>query len=323
MITVGETRENYRSARALLSPEESGRARPLRSWSAAERARLSQVLSALLMEWRQAWGLEEPARAAVVCDSASEGFANSPVVGAWCPVGEGASGLWWAVCQSAAVPALPMAIESGLALASLGHALMGTPWSGCASSLGAGPGAIAADVIQQAWADLAARLRRALPVKGGMRHGPKPGTEVLHPWSGALCVRIPWWDQTLLLLVAAESVPLLGGGPTRSPRPGTLTPVLRAVSQHDAVLRVELKSFELTIGALASLRIGDVLRTSHGLDTPVSISLLRADQRTGSTVCTGFLGQRGGTRAVELAATDSYVPDRTATSRRDQRQQPT
>ena len=55
------------------------------------------------------------------------------------------------------------------------------------------------------------------------------------------------------------------------------------------------------LGTLAALRPGAVLRTSHRLDAPLQLtSAALSDRQRRTLVASGFLGQLGGRRALEL-----------------------
>ncbi len=57
---------------------------------------------------------------------------------------------------------------------------------------------------------------------------------------------------------------------------------------------------ELDLGSLASLRVGDVVRTSHPLEVALKIRVEGAAGHAGVLPCAGFLGKVARARAVEL-----------------------
>jgi hypothetical protein len=108
----------------------------------------------------------------------------------------------------------------------------------------------------------------------------------------------------MALLVGAERAarflgrPSTACDPKKSPQ-GSLTPVWQALARRTVRLRVETPPLELELCALTALRVGDVLLTSHTLDTPLAVSV-HVGRRPGEPLCRGFLGRSGGIRAVEL-----------------------
>jgi flagellar motor switch protein FliM len=79
--------------------------------------------------------------------------------------------------------------------------------------------------------------------------------------------------------------------------PQALTPVALAVECLRMPLHVELSACELDVASLEDLRIGDVVPVPHRLDAPL---LVRDAQE--ETLFGGYLAQRGGRKALALAA---------------------
>jgi hypothetical protein len=107
------------------------------------------------------------------------------------------------------------------------------------------------------------------------------------------------------LLIPGEGVHRLVDRTTTEATPahgpvGGLTPVARALAHRNTQLRATLHPFDLELGMLIDLRVGDVLRTDHGLDTPLHVNAVDGDERVGEPFCRGFLGKSGLSRAVEL-----------------------
>ena len=125
---------------------------------------------------------------------------------------------------------------------------------------------------------------------------------------GALVLTLRWCGANLILLLAAEAIAAFLGRPaSATPAPGigkkpvSLAPILQVVRSEPLSLRVEMAEVEVDLGTLASLRLGDVLRTSHRLDAPLMMTSAEpAGQQARPVICTGFLGREGDWRAIEL-----------------------
>jgi hypothetical protein len=205
----------------------------------------------------------------------------------------------------------------GQALALLGRALFGDPSASGEKRAGEqdedGP-TIAAELVRSAWSDLATRLAGALGAvemvdPSRSRAGDEePRRRLLGPWSGALSIRISWWDRDLLLLIsgdrAARHLVRVTATPARdlAAPAGGLTPLLALLRGRPARVRAQLASFELELGTLVALRHSDVLRTTHPLERPLEVKVVSDGAAGGATICTGFLGKVGASRAVELTA---------------------
>ncbi|RAN48424.1 hypothetical protein RB25_11605 [Herbaspirillum rubrisubalbicans] len=137
---------------------------------------------------------------------------------------------------------------------------------------------------------------------------------LLSPWSGTLCLTVPWFGLDLNIVVSGA---LLEQLVQRESPPGNehsslsrtssteLTTVWNALSGHVDSVAAHLQPLEATLGVLASLRVGDVLRTSHAIEKPVLISLasvLTAPEvaAAGTPLFEAYLGSQSGNRAVEL-----------------------
>jgi len=99
------------------------------------------------------------------------------------------------------------------------------------------------------------------------------------------------------LLMASEAVSRWRKGP-RVRRQFALEPLVSAIEasgNRPVMLDVELEGCELEVGALQGLQVGDVVRLSHGLQSPASV------RHAGMSFCSAYLGRRGGRKAVELA----------------------
>jgi len=309
--------------------EETARGiRPLRAWSAADRGRVAAAAHGALVAFEQAWGIaadpgpggRDAGAARIRCEPSSAAPRGGPAPGAsgWHALGDAAQGLW------CAAPAAPARSGAAAFTSALARALFGAPR---ALSAGAGPGGgaadgrrapgLAAEVAQAAWEDWCGRLAGALGEGAGRpaQDRSAPVREPLGPWSGALALTLPWCGLELHVLVSGERVAgLLGPGrPPSEARPAAaLTPVWRAMAEEPARIRAELRAFELDLGALAALRVGDVVRTAHALETPLEVKLHARGGAPALALCAGFLGRAGSARAIELLPASGAPPGSTS-----------
>jgi hypothetical protein len=159
---------------------------------------------------------------------------------------------------------------------------------------------LATEVADAAWDDLWSRLLGAPPGAGG----DAALWRALSPWSGALELALPWPGGTLALLAVAEVVEALTGpaAPARSAAPRLPRPASpwKALAARTVLLEVQTEPFELDLGTLAALRVGDVIQTTHALDSPLAVAMHGPEIPSPVPVCAGFLGRAGDRRAVDL-----------------------
>lgn len=169
-----------------------------------------------------------------------------------------------------------------------------------------GPVGIA--LAEEVLADLQQVFIGAFGPKGGL-----VGTNHLHVqqpqasvWSGAvrLCLRIDSVITILLHLGAVRVDALAPRSSLSSQMQGApIAPIHDAIANRKVKLDLQLESVELSLGQLQVLTLGDVLLLPHALDRP-----LRLMTDDGVTLCEGYLGQKRGVKAVELARASSVVP---------------
>ena len=314
------------TASAPPSPAAAtAQARALRSWSAPVRERLARAVADALGQWRTAWGLGEPppldgatrGRAPGVSSEAwpcaSEAARIEPC--AWRPVDEAAEGAWWAPLAPPLSSPRSVLRGEGALVAALCRPLFGDTgpgsegWTATSQPGSELPLTLANETAHAAWEDCRRRLAAALgPSSSGGSQGRAavgPADDVLRPWSGTLLLTLPWWGHAIALLLSGDRVAasITGADVTQSKgarAPGPLTPVWDALARRGARIQVQTSPFELELGALSALRIGDVLRTSHPLDRLLSVRLSSAETSSGATIYAGYLGRAGDARAVEL-----------------------
>ena len=295
---------------AFIAPDRH-EVRPLRHWKTGEaealRAAVVEQLAAWSADWRvlmeQEPGLDDAPGAAVslVDDWSLEEFAALRWQG-W--QGEEGGTVWWSEARAAGLPGARVSPQQAVLDAMYGS-------TGRATMAG---GAISQQMAREAWHGWCQRLATCFGIELPTQ-GDAPGelglpAGVIRPWSGALALRVSCAGMLMLLVPDGQSVqrwadtqgrasPLILNGS----RPA-LVPVAEAVAPCTARLSVELAPIDIGLGILASLRNGDVLRTTHRLDTPLRV-LGHADRtkHAGALLCEAFLGQQGDVRVVELLGT--------------------
>jgi hypothetical protein len=292
----------------MLSLEDSmGRSRPLRGWSGAERSELGRIVATALREWSGAWGLGretglslEPVR----CSSWFEASPDLPDPGDWWPLGGAAAGLTWSTIQSDGREPRSEAGERLALRTVLAEAIFGMEGEGwLAPDDRQGGGGLAEAIADRAWLDLVARLGTALCATDRVEGMGGSRSRQWTAWSGAALIAIPWGGRDLFLNVPGPCVArcLAAPKPERVARSReALIPIEDALASQRIRLQVLLRSFELDVCTLASLRVGDVLCATHGLTAPLQIGVEGAAKRIDDRTCAAFLGAVRGRRAVEL-----------------------
>ena len=171
------------------------------------------------------------------------------------------------------------------------------------SGASVGPDSVAAEFCREALAALVAALRSVLLLDGGTGTGFDPaiaaGTlpaAAFRTWSGGVRIALPHVDTVALYLTGPAVARL--DPPRHTPRPSNwapLAPLTAAAAHTDVVLAARLHPVELTLGAIGSLRVGDVVVLPHALERPLDV--VTAD---GAVLCEAYLGRVGPHRSLEL-----------------------
>ncbi len=286
-----------------------GRVTPLRAWSEAQGRQLGEVVRKAHLEWQVAWigaspGPSAPDGIQVSCCAPSEaGLAAS----AWRPHGT-MSGLWWTMSSAAGAGAEhPASVIQGV----LFGGAFPAGWRGAVGSA-AGQGqaikSLAEETASAAWEAWWKQLDLALhgaDRAGGVPAAAAPALEsALKPWSGALVLGVPFQGTWLHLLVSwgrvQQCVHGAGGAWREQVPPRAVAPVWSAVARRHAKLRALLEPFELELGAIASLHVGDVLSTTHPLEAPLVLEVGTDDRSAVTHMGRALLGRLGDTAAIEL-----------------------
>lgn len=293
---------------ALLGVVESmHQARPLHHWNDRQKEAVRQRLASLLGGWHSEW---IPAREEALAEPGIQvGESDSGTV----PTSEGM------VCWSFAGPSGQVAsrslepfpsLDEGDKAAQAAIRAIATRMFTFDETVNSGatrePSRMALVVARAAWDDWLRRIQSGFPGFVMAAQG-QPGTggtgTSFSPWSGALHASWPWLGGSWHLELPHDAVTVLLGDVAETatrPRAGSQKlPRVRldqALSGLPVALRVMLEGTELNLGQLQGLQVGDVVPLEHLLDAPAR--LVAAD---GAPVCHGWLGQRAGRIAVELA----------------------
>jgi hypothetical protein len=286
---------------ALL--DSTAAARPLRWWSQAQLGEVALALEKVLRAWEQDWALQQPhaAQDAVRCQMASSSgaAASSWKAAALDDACEPACELWWDIAAGGqrADPVLLLV-----------DALFNTSVEPSALSAQGAVSELAAEAARAAWSDLWTRIGQALALPVAVTAPAmqadslatlQPAASLFQAWSGAIAIGLHWCGQEMrILLGGGEAAALLARDkPAGSAPAKPLSPVWHAVAAQACPVRAELAPVQLTLGAIKSLRVGDVIELQHTLDRP-----LVAKTADGGVLCEAFLGRLGERRAIELLA---------------------
>ena len=287
--TISATRPS-----ALLSAADSLAARPLLRWSADELERFADAVAAALSADALRWGADDALRTLVDADPTrgaaravhAEEVEPSARPADWTEVsGQGA---WWHLGESPT--------------RRISRALFGSAGGGASALDGRG-------VADELAADLWAGQLQAVATLVATDHGLADAdarARTWRRWSGAVFVTLPWCGATLHLLFDARQVARVllapgARGKRVSPAAGAHpVPALRALADHRARLTVRLDPFDIDLGSLVSLNVGDVLHLRHALDKPAHVCAAGAPIDH-APLCAAWLGRRDGALAIELA----------------------
>ena len=263
---------------------ESGRARPLRWWTATEREAAARRLLPVLEAWTRAWGLQ--------LDGVSAGLASRAPDG---PCSD----------EPAHLPGRAAQLWSGDgSITEVLHLLMFDEPSAVSARQG-----VAHDLAGHARQSLLHDLAAALPATSAPDRPPAP-PPTLHRWCGALQFDITLVNAGRRLVVCLLLDPSLSeswcaGLPARRVPPAPDRQPLQSIGQALAALparvSVELTPVELELRALHALRSGDVIALRHRIDQPLHVLLQTQPGQLGRAICRGHLAMHAGRRVVQLS----------------------
>lgn len=280
---------NTAMSSALLDPVASARrARPLRHWSRVRQDLVCSQFAAVHRAWCADWlPADEVAAldADVLVSESDAGMEHVPE-----------DAVWWSFADTPAVT------SGDTATRAVARAMFGTDVTTTAPRREAS--AIAEGMVRAAWNDWLHRIASSPALVGSeLRESPLvrgASAVAAKPWSGALWLRWRWcggvWRMGLPYRAVAA---LVGSEPAKETAQAAATaaiPLEQALARERIALRVMLAGAELNLGQLQALRPGDVIPLKHLLDAPLKV--IAAD---GASLCDGWLGQRQGRIAVEMA----------------------
>ncbi|MET3448219.1 FliM/FliN family flagellar motor C-terminal domain-containing protein [Ralstonia sp. 1138] len=319
--------------RCLAAAQEAAFARPLVWWSEGQLERLVAGARTLFAQWVLDWGLpgaapgpevaHEAVPVSVYLDTRDADSARL-VAGPWLALSADLAdqGCWWTL----EVPEAGVGIVGDedsrygdrvreQAAVAVQAALFGASSLARNDPQGDVGSSVAGGVCADAVDDWCARLREWFGANEGdascpsdaMLHGLPE--HVRQPWSGAVWLSMGWcWQRFHLVMDFNCAAHLLGqdSAVSTQARSGqnasgaARVPVLLALADETLSMTVELNPVTIELGNLAGLRIGDVVRTPHALEAPLSV---RAED--GTVFCHAFLGKVDEDRAVELLPVDA------------------
>jgi flagellar motor switch/type III secretory pathway protein FliN len=166
---------------------------------------------------------------------------------------------------------------------------------------------VVADIVMHALAELACRLSgshvsdRRSPVESTLRQHISPVTNL--SGTGIVYLKVSISDSTMRLWVSAELAQALAAADAvtvdQDSGLDSLIPAAKALGGQRVPVQVTLGNAELSLDALCSLQVGDVIRLDEGLNEPARVAFAQSE-----TACKGFLGQKNGNLAIQL---DSLV----------------
>jgi hypothetical protein len=319
----------------LAADDTDQRVRPLRHWQAADRAQVAQALGDVVQARALRWPTYARSEMAAPriqpnAQDLCEAMAEDPLLAsarwsAWGP--DAAPACWWTLLRASATEGAVPSSEN--ARHGIGRTRAVEPRPVLLAMLfgetealrhGAAAERVADQLADRAWADLGDALAAALDVPTSMAAMTPdvlrlpPANEglpqaLLRPWEGSLLVRLPWCGAVLVLAVPgaiaaqwlrtqrAATPPEAARAQVHASRPAA---VLEALAGARVAFDLRLASVEMSLGTLATLRVGDILCTTHDLETPLGLHTRNASDPDDLPVCAAFLGRQGSRRAIEL-----------------------
>lgn len=301
----------------------------LRWWPDAQLRRLASELQELCNAWMDAWALPHSASTAAPVDIvASKGLSRADASDSageyWMalPAPSNEEQAWWTVKLSVegrgfdVSEVADIAAPDDRAVALVRAALFGSPRGALPVLTDSTQSRVADDVAAEAVEDWRVRLskwiggtaadRTDAPV---IRERSSLPVRLAQPWSGAVWLSIDWGGHHFVLvmdfscatrLLSSRDAVSTDAENTVASAGAGLVPVLTALSGETLCVSAELSPIELDLGALTGLRIGDVVRIPHALETPL---LVRVND--GTPLFQGFLGRLDEHKALELQRADS------------------
>lgn len=239
---------------------------PLRAWRDADLVRVAGIVQSACDAWARDWEVSDDTN--IACQGAAREMATG---NEWRSLGRhGDARAWmrWGAEE-----------DARLAAGWFNVAAASTP--------------VVRDLVAACRTALMQCLARALRL-GESGDDQPPAEGVFARWSGAVTASLSCGG---MLLMDAGVMQSLAHARSAVRARGGLVGIGAAMGSAPIDLRVELQGCDLALGALQSLRPGDVLRLSHRVDAPATIF----DDR-GHAVFRGWLARMRGRRAVELAA---------------------
>lgn len=278
--------------------------RPLRWWSDADLRIMAERVGVVWQRWATDWECPAIHPVAFNACQASAGWHPEPIN--WSPpAAESRKPALWLGASRELVPDLLQRVLFGATVADVNAV---------------GSLTVAQELAQRAHVELEQRLQSSW-AQGVVDASGSPDTQALavppavqsRRWSGAVRIQLSlattendslWLHLPLAL--AAQCVPS-GGNSANSARKLThpLVSVSDAMQRETLRVRVGLSPVVIGLGSLLDLRVGDVIKTPHRLDAPLTVALLPGEGREARPLCLGHLGVRALDKALALIPLNS------------------
>jgi len=299
-------------ATLISEAEAASRLRELRVFTADQRERVGAVISGALSQWQSAWDwrgarTEASALQVRVSDALDAAYASS-----WSKK--------WMVCEfagyGAGLPNLRWQVEGGEPAPGFPQERFASYLWGAANERqlpepSAAPGSMAAETASAMWQDFWRHLASAcapcheieVAVEVTVRTDDWPRPD---EFSGVLLAgfHVAGLQWTVALEAASVDAILANSGekkpdaPLKPWKPADLVRVDAALGQRTLALDAYLRPCTLSLGALQSLRIGDVIALEHPLDQPAQVF-----SESREKVAHAWMTQTHGFKSLELAST--------------------
>jgi flagellar motor switch/type III secretory pathway protein FliN len=240
---------------------------------------LAERASAALSVWGAAWAELPDSSVTCVAANAADVYRTTP--SNWRPRSLADGGVVWVHAQTGLERALEQILFDLVEEDPSGDARLRS--------------SIATDVAADALEDLLAGAIFALTGQASSPAEPAPLPDRLfRTGAGTLHCSIGLADKSIKLLVPGSAIKPQPGAPS-APSGRAVVDLHDAIAHLPVDLNVELSGAEVTLGALGSLAIGDVITLPDSLEQPV-----RVTGANGATMFHGHLGSLAGFHAIEV-----------------------
>lgn len=266
-----------------LTRETALSVRKLHAWSNDQKLETARKFESLLVQWQRDWSLSNQQSGAV----------QAPASHSW--VGGETAGIPWKFSAMAQCHFQDSDRDPQDASLICTKALQ-ISFFGASLEESAAPAA--AQISKDAWSDWSERLTTL--VKPEQSQSSENIRSI--QWAGILRIRLPWCGGFFTLDLGADQVTHLLPPRTSdrsraslSRKRTELVSIRTVIGQKPHRLEAQLTPIVLTVGALCSLSVGDVVTLEHKLDSPLLVS-----SHGKHAVAQGWLGKSDKNKALQL-----------------------